>query len=310
MVGTSGVTGGYTVPIEFYDEMLIAGLETARIKPNANVFPMHSRELQVPYLDITTAQTAGTSPFAGGMKLVYTQEGAGRTETEPQFKQLQLTAWELSGYVAISRPLYDDSPALQKYLYTIFGNALVAGEEYSFLQGNGLGQPIGIINSAASSVVNRVSANQIGYADVSGMLNNLLPAAASRAFFLYNPSATQQLLQLKDGSNRSVVLTAETCPDLKPGEMRVAGHYAYPSSHLPTLGTKGDLVLVDPAFYAVGTHEMGGSGLEIAASGDVNFIQNQVTYRLVRRQDGSPWIDKPLTIDDGATTVSPFVVLN
>jgi hypothetical protein len=37
----------------------------------------------------------------------------------------------------------------------------------------------------------------------------------------------------------------------------------------------------------------------------VNFLKNQVT----RCSDGQPWIEKPITLQDGAVTFSPFVVL-
>jgi hypothetical protein len=39
-------------------------------------------------------------------------------------------------------------------------------------------------------------------------------------------------------------------------------------------------------------------------------IKNQMTWRVVERIDGQPWLDKPVTLQDAATQVSPFVVLN
>ena len=50
--------------------------------------------------------------------------------------------------------------------------------------------------------------------------------------------------------------------------------------------------------------------VEIAASEHVNFLKNQLTWRVVSRLDGQPWLDKAITLQDGATQVSPFVVLN
>ena len=50
--------------------------------------------------------------------------------------------------------------------------------------------------------------------------------------------------------------------------------------------------------------------IEIAASEHVNFLKNQMTWRVVERVDGQPWLDKPITLQDGASTVSPFVILN
>ena len=75
---------------------------------------------------------------------------------------------------------------------------------------------------------------------------------------------------------------------------------------VPALGTKGDLSLIDPSFYVIGDR----MSIEIAASEHVNFLKNQMTWRVVERVDGQPWLDKPITLQDATTQVSPFVVLN
>jgi hypothetical protein len=59
----SGVTGGYTVPPDFYNQLLAIIAEKAIVRPRAWVQPMASATLQFPYLDVTTIQAAGASPF-------------------------------------------------------------------------------------------------------------------------------------------------------------------------------------------------------------------------------------------------------
>ena len=49
--------------------------------------------------------------------------------------------------------------------------------------------------------------------------------------------------------------------------------------------------------------------LEVAASEHVNFLKNQMTWRIVERVDGRPWVEKAITLADGASTVSPFVTI-
>ncbi len=84
----SGVTGGYTVPADFYNQLLAVIEESTFIRPRAWVQPMASATLQFPYIDVTTAQAAGTSPFFGGVQMSWTAEAQTRTETEPQFKMM------------------------------------------------------------------------------------------------------------------------------------------------------------------------------------------------------------------------------
>ena len=62
-------------------------------------------------------------------------------------------------------------------------------------------------------------------------------------------------------------------------------------------------MLIDPSLYIIGDRMQ----IEIAASEHVNFLTNQITWRVVERVDGQPWMDKPITLQDSTTKVSPFV---
>jgi hypothetical protein len=98
---------------------------------------MASATLQFPYRDVTTVQSAGVSPFFGGVQMFWTAEAQTRTETEPQFKMMELKAWELSGYTVSSNVLLQDAAfGLEKFLFTLFGQAIAWFEDYAFLQGN------------------------------------------------------------------------------------------------------------------------------------------------------------------------------
>jgi HK97 family phage major capsid protein len=196
--------------------------------------------------------------------------------------------------------------ALDLYLSTVFGLALAWAEDYAHLQGDGVAKPQGLVNSPAAATVTRATANLIQYADVAGMIAKLQPSSYDRAFWVHSPSAVPQLLQLKDGTSRAVFLGAGLEPDVQPRRRNwsLAGFPLFCSEKLPALGTKGDLILIDPRYYLIGDRS-----LTIAASEHVNFLKNQIVFRVTRRGDGQPWIEKPITLQDGATTVSPFVVL-
>jgi HK97 family phage major capsid protein len=142
---SSGAAGGYTVPPDFYEQITTIAAENAILrKYGAYEHPMASATSQFPYLDITTVQTAGNSPFFGGVIARWTAEAQNRTETEPQFKMMELKAWELSGYTVSSNVLLQDSAiGLDKLLTTLFGLAVAWYEDFAFLQGNGVGKPTG-----------------------------------------------------------------------------------------------------------------------------------------------------------------------
>jgi HK97 family phage major capsid protein len=270
---------------------------------------MGSATLQIPYLDVTTVQSAGTSPFFGGVKMSWTAEAQTRTETEPQFKQLELKAWELSGYSVSSNVLLQDSViGLEKFLFTLFAKAIAWYEEYAFLQGNGAGQPQGILGANASATVSRQTANKVQFQDVATMWSKLLPISWNKAIWTGSPSIIPQLIQLQDGANRAIFLqigAADKGAITSGPNWALLGRPFFPTEKVPALGTKGDLMLIDPSFYVIGDRMQ----IEVAASEHVNFLRNQMTWRVVERVDGQPWLDKQVTLQDGTTTVSPFVVL-
>ncbi|HVS37831.1 MAG TPA: phage major capsid protein [Gemmataceae bacterium] len=223
---------------------------------------------------------------------------------------MELKAWELSGYSVSSNVLLQDSViGLEKFLMTLFAKSLAWFEEYAFLQGNGAGKPQGILTAPAALSLTRAGSGQVQFADVAGMWAKLLPISWNKAIWTCSPSVVPQLIQLKDGSNRAIFLQigSETQGAITSGlNWSLLGRPIYPTEKVPALGTKGDLMLIDPSFYVLGDRMQ----IEIAASEHVNFLKNQMTWRIVERVDGQPWLDKPVTLQDAAKQVSPFVVLN
>jgi HK97 family phage major capsid protein len=303
---SSGTTGGYIVPPEFYEKLLTLIAEEAIMRPRAFVQPMASASLMFPYLDVTTAQSAGTSPFFGGVIMNWTEEAQNRTETEPAFKQMELKAHELSGYAVSSNVLLQDAAfGLEKFLMTLFSKAIAWYEDYAFFQGNGVGKPTGILNAKATLSVTRNTGNSFKYVDAATMLSRLLPSSHKSAIWVVHPYVLAQLVQLADAANRIVwVPNNGGAQDKVPGTL--FGLPVLTTEKVPALGTKGDVMLLDPNLYVIGDRMQ----IEIAGSEHVNFLKNQMTWRVVERVDGQPWLDNVITLQDGASTVSPFVVLN
>jgi hypothetical protein len=81
-------------------------------------------------------------------------------------------------------------------------------------------------------------------------------------------------------------------------------------------------VLLDPLYYLIGDRAQARDGarrgspdpaagdLEMSVSAVPSFMKNQLTIHVVKRVDGQPWLNGPITLQDAATQVSPFVVLN
>jgi HK97 family phage major capsid protein len=323
---SSGVTGGYTVPPMFAEKLMSLSLEDEIVEPRASRMQMTSKTLEVPSLDITTSYGAGITPFLGGVQASWTSEGATRAESEPQFRGTMLNAWELSFYaVASNNILADNAVGLDSLLTQLFSGAIGWYKDYAFFQGNGVGKPLGMINSPAAIQVNRTGGSStIVSTDVAAMFSHLYfnLARAASTIWVTHQSCLSQVLLLSDQSGGtgsatnsgrfSFVSIDEGFQKSQPESGGIwtfgslLGRPLFISEKVPALGSTGDLGLYDVSKYLLGQR----MELQIDVSPHVKFLNNQMTWRVIWRGDGQPWLNGPITLADGVKTVSPFVLLH
>ncbi len=320
---SSGVTGGYTVPPMFSNQLMTLAVEDTIVAPRAAKQPLTSRTLQVPSLDITTAYGAGVSPFLGGVYASWTTESATRSESEPQFRQTVLTAWELSFYTVASNTLLaDNAIGLDSLLTQLFSAAIGWYTDYAFLRGDGVGKPLGILNAPATISVTRAAASHFSFYDVAAMLAQFywLLRGSSSVAWVINQSVIQDLYRMNDmsagqatiGTGRVLFVPidrgAQADIPQSAGLQSIgylAGFPVLVSEKLPPLGTTGCVALCDFSKYLLGTRQE----LQIDVSPHVSFLKNQMTWRVVWRGDGQPWLNSSITLADNSTRVSPFLIL-
>ena len=86
---------------------------------------------------------------------------------------------------------------------------------------------------------------------------------------------------------------------------RLKGAPVIPTEFNPTLGTVGDIMLVDLSQYLL----IDKGGPQADSSIHVRFINNEKTFRFIYRVDGRPLWNTVLTPAKGSNTLSPFVAL-
>ena len=317
----SGITGGYTVPPVFANQLLTLAVEQEIVSPRASSQPLTSRTVTVPSLDVTTSYGAGSSPFLGGVVASWTAEAATRTESEPQFRNTTLTAHELSFYTVASNTLLaDEAVGLDALLTQLFGAAIGWYKDYAFLQGNGVGKPLGVLNSPAAIKVSRAAGSHFRFSDVGQMLSKLPWANRKNdsIAWVVHQSVIPELFTMNDlagstaGTGRVLFIPmnegvrAAIPEGAGPSSFgSLAGYPVLVSEKVPSLGNTGDVMLVDFSKYLLGDRQE----LQIDVSPHVKFLTNQMTWRVVWRGDGQPWLNGAITLADGTYTVSPFVVL-
>jgi HK97 family phage major capsid protein len=294
---TAGNIGGYLVPTrttQLAQDMIRVSSLFRRF--GALAVPFSGLDVNVPGFDVSTARPAGTPPWFGGSVVRPTNENTGAQAAEPVFKDVSLVKVGLMAALTISNALLADGIAAEASLQRMFGKLIAWLENYYFLAGSGINQPLGVLNAPASIKVNRQSAASVKAQDLGNMLAALVPGDLDNAFFAVSMTTLAQITGINGW--------------IPNGPLSYADIPIVPTDVLPPLGNAGDVCLCRGDWYAIADHLEPGGVIEVAASEHVNFIANQTVVRVFRRFDGQPLVDAPITVGDGRSKVSPFVVLN
>jgi HK97 family phage major capsid protein len=301
LVEGTDTAGGFTVPTEFLKNILMDSLETAVIRGNgATVIPMGSDTLEIPKV----VDTSHASSLFGGVVAYRTAEQGTLTVKEPTFGKIKLVATTLTGYTYASNQLLaDNAVGLAALLTKMFGGAIGWYEDNDFINGNGVGKPLGILKSGALLAVNRSAATTVAIADLASIVARVLPQSLGRGVWLANQGVLKQLVAL--GSTYLTWLANGIADLTRPIPATLLGRPIFFTEKCQALGTAGDIVFADLSYYLIGDREP----LSIASSEHVRFTTNETAWRFIERNDGQPWVDSAFTPANGST-LSPFVTLH
>lgn len=304
LVEAVGALGGFLVPPEYIDQLYSIIAEDNFIRQRATIIPMRRRQINIPILD-QTGTTAGVPHWFGGMVFYWAEEATEKTESDPEFRQIELVAHKLIGYTRAADELVEDSAiSLDAFLTGEMGFTGGARwmEEYAFLQGTGAGQPLGVINAGATISVPRAADGAIGFSDLADMMENFLPTG--RGVWIITQSAMSDLIQLSGPAGNASYIWQPNARDGIPGYL--LGYPVIWSEKVPRIGEPGDVVLADWRYYLIGDRK----AITIESTQFDRWRYDETSWRLVHRVDGQPWLSQPLTYSDGTTQISPFVILS
>lgn len=293
--------GAIFMPPQYRTDVLQLQPETAIVRPRANAIPAGDppdAQLNIPALD-----QGGTNGVYGGVEVAWISEGDAKPDTTAKFKEISLLPYEVAATTVATDKLLRNWEAAQTFIGNLLTSAMMAAEDIAFLRGDGTGKPTGIINAPGTMTVNRAAANQISYADILQMTAKLYAESQSTAVWVANQSILPQLATIRDAIGNYIFIRGDATRGIPNTLMGMPILF---TGRTATLGTKGDLILADFSKYLI----KDGSGPFIAASPHVLFQQNKTMIKVFWNVDGKPWVTGPMTLEDGATTVSPYVVLD
>lgn len=304
--------GGFLVPEVYRADLQMIALENAIVRPNGATIipPIRTDSVKIPYVnDVSHATTV-----FGGVQAFWTAEAAAKEATKATFGQMELVPKKLAGLTYTSNELLADSAiALEPLIKRMFGSAWGYFEDDAFLNGNGVGQPLGIQNCAALKVVNRNTVMRVFFEDIREMYACMLGPSHPYAVWVLNPGVLPDLIGMTSGDVAPAAATTPIWINQNMGAEnpipgRIFGRPFFISEKMPSLGTQGDISYFDMRYYFIFDRQP----LTIDVSTHVAFTTDETCWRFVLRVAGQCWPASTLTPRNAAapvTTISPFVVL-
>ena len=283
--------GGFTVPTEAYEDIMEITLEESIVRPRAQVIKLGSDAVNVP----TLTDTSHASSVFGGITCYWTGEAVDKTEKNPKVGSLGLQANKLVGFVYLSDEWMADV-AVENFLEQTFGEAVAYYADDAYVNGTGVGQPLGILNAPATVSVAKEggqSPDTLLHENIYKMGSRLLPQSHKKAIWLAHPDTLPQL-----GGLTSDVRY------IGPG-FYILGKEVLWSEKCQTIGDTGDIMLTDFSKYVIADR-----GLTISASKHPRFPYDETMWRFVLRTDGQPLLSSAITPKNGSDSLSPFIKLN
>ncbi|MBO5159279.1 MAG: phage major capsid protein, partial [Lachnospiraceae bacterium] len=190
---------------------------------------------------------AGSKPAAA-----WIDEGEALTFGDAKFDQINLDAHKLHVAVKVTEELlYDNAFGLENYLLRQFSKALANAEEDAFLNGDGIGKPLGIFAEEGGGEigVTAASATEITADEIINLVYALKRPYRKKAKFIMNDATIAALRMLKDENGQYLWQ-----PSLQAGEPdRLFGYEVMTSAYVPTIAAgKPVIAFGDFSYYNIG----------------------------------------------------------
>lgn len=299
--------GGFLIPETLRSEMLRVSLETAIVRSRARVIPMETLRVPFPAIDSTT----NVSSVYGGIVAYWTEEAAALTASSATFNRIVLDAKKLTAYTEVPNELLSDTiSSFEAYINQLFPEALAFYEDDAFMNGTGVGMPLGFATTGNTSLVSVAAETgqdsaSIMWENIIKMYSRMLPSSLNRAVWIASIDTFPQLatMALNVGTGGSAIWL-NSGSDGPP--MTILGRPIIFTEKLPTVGSAGDIMFVDLGYYLIGDRQV----MSATSSPHYKFGNDMTAFRVIQRVDGRPWIQSAITPkNNSSNTLSPFVAL-
>jgi HK97 family phage major capsid protein len=301
--------GGWLVQKDTAAPLDLGTQQTGILASRCTPIPIsaNSNGVRIPIMN-ETSRASGSR--YGGIQVFWADEAATFTASRPRFRMFESNLKKLIGLMYATDELLADAVALTAMVNRWFPLEFGFKLDDGIVNGTGVGQMLGFLQSPALVSVTKETgqkAQTLLYENIAKMFARLIDSSDANAIWLYNRDALPQLLtmSLSVGTGGAPIFLPATGAADRPYNM-LLGKPMISIEQAATLGTVGDINLVDLSEYALATK----GNIVMASSIHVQFLTDEMAFRWTYRVDGQPFRNAPTVPFTGAgNTRSPFVAL-
>jgi HK97 family phage major capsid protein len=299
----AGADGGFAVQTDFAAGILQSAVKAGQILSRVDTYTCGSNANSVRTYMIDETSIAST--VYGGVEMHWAAEGGTVTASRPKMREMKLDLEKMMGFAYATEELLEDAPFMSSLFERAFAIASTRLLEAAIVNGDGAGKPLGILKSGALVTVAK-EAQQAADTIVAGNIIKMWPRAdyydRSRFVWLAHPDAEEQLTQMVLGTT-PIWMPEGGLVGLPYQTLR--GRPIIYTDECSALGDVGDIILCDLSQYLL----VKKGNVRTDWSMHVEFLTDQMCFRVVFRCNGAPKVNAPLTIKNSNNTRSPFVAV-
>ncbi len=295
--------GGFAVPQE-----VAAGIERDMFAQGELLSRVDARTISGDSIAYTVIdETSRATTRSGGVLGYWVDQGTAPTASQPKLARIELKLRKVGALGYMTDELVNDAAGLGGELEAMFGEELTFQVEDAITEGNGAGQPLGYLVAPCILSIAKETAQSAASIVVSNLVKMWarMPSRSKKnSVWLINTDCNPQLDLLSIPAGTAALEPRFVNYD-QAGALTIKGRPVVETEFNATLGTVGDIALVDLSRYRL----IRKGGVEQASSIHVLFASGQQTFRAFYRCDGQPVPRAALTPFKGTATQSPFIVL-
>ena len=301
--------GGYLTPEEHSKSMLEKGFSNSNFINKCTKVPMAINQVGIPF----QKDFDHTSYLHGAMMAYWLDEKSEKQATKPKFGKVTLRLNKLVILIYSTDELLEDSIiSMEPLLKGKSADVIAWKVDEALMRGTGAGQPQGILNASCRITQAKEAGQPAGtivYNNITKMYSRVYPQCLKNAVWVANINTFPQLasMVIPVGTGGSAAYMPANGLSGKPYDMLMGKEILW-TEHASSVGTVGDVMLVDWSQYLIGQKVGKGAGIQFASSIHLKFDFDQTAFRFVLRLDGQPWWPTYFTPKRGST-LGPIVEL-